>query len=154
MSMAVRARLTRLGLTEREAEVVLLVVEGKTDAEIAAILFLSRRTVEKHLEHAYSKLGVKSRTAASAVAFRALALTSIPGLSSLPEKSDGRHPGSPGTQPDAQASADSNSDRSRFRWLVSLGVGLRAGLWPLTAAACTVLAVAAGVLFFRLGGEP
>ena len=37
---------------------------GKTDAEIAALLGLSPRTVQKHLEHIYIKLGVETRTAA------------------------------------------------------------------------------------------
>jgi DNA-binding CsgD family transcriptional regulator len=38
---------------------------GKTNADIAAILDLSPRTIEKHLEHVYEKLGVETRTAAA-----------------------------------------------------------------------------------------
>ncbi len=60
----------RLGLTRREADVLALVAEGKTDDEIARILFLSPRTVDKHLEHIYDKLGVHNRTAAAALALR------------------------------------------------------------------------------------
>ncbi len=37
---------------------------GKTDREIAAILGMSPRTVQKHLQHIYEKLGVETRTAA------------------------------------------------------------------------------------------
>ncbi len=59
-----------LGLTRREAEVLAWVAEGKTSDEIATILGIGRRGVEKHLEHIYSKLGVETRTAA---AIRALA---------------------------------------------------------------------------------
>jgi len=47
-----------------------LVAAGKTNAEIAAILAISPRTVQKHLEHIFQKLGVETRTAA---AIRALA---------------------------------------------------------------------------------
>lgn len=58
-----------LGLSLREREILLLVREGRTSAEIAEILTLSRRTVEKHLENIYCKLGVENRTAAVTVAF-------------------------------------------------------------------------------------
>jgi DNA-binding CsgD family transcriptional regulator len=51
-----------LGLTRREAQVLLWVARGKTDKEVAAILYISSRTVKKHLEHVYQKLGVESRT--------------------------------------------------------------------------------------------
>ena len=54
------------GLTRREAEVLRWVANGKTNGETAIILGLSRRTVDKHLEHIYSKLGVETRTAAVA----------------------------------------------------------------------------------------
>lgn len=52
------------GLTPRENEVLRWLAHGKTDAEIAALLGLSPRTVQKHLEHIYVKLGVETRTAA------------------------------------------------------------------------------------------
>jgi DNA-binding CsgD family transcriptional regulator len=55
-----------LGLSLREAQVLHWIVQGKTDADIGAILGLSPRTVQKHLEHIYQKLGVENRTAATA----------------------------------------------------------------------------------------
>jgi DNA-binding CsgD family transcriptional regulator len=61
-----------LGLSPREVEILTLVRMGKTSGEIAETLFLSRRTVEKHLENVYCKLGVENRTAAVAVAFAGL----------------------------------------------------------------------------------
>lgn len=65
--VALRAQpLEALGLTRREAEVLAWVAEGKTNAEVATILGLSPRTVQKHLEHIYLKLGVETRTAAAA----------------------------------------------------------------------------------------
>lgn len=62
----------RYQLTGRELEVLHWVVCGKTNRDIGAILGLSPRTVNKHLEHVYVKLGVETRTAAAAVAMRAL----------------------------------------------------------------------------------
>ncbi len=50
------------GLTERELEVVKLVREGCTNQQIAESLFVSIRTVETHLSHAFAKFGVSSRT--------------------------------------------------------------------------------------------
>ncbi len=49
-------------LTPSEQRVAALVAEGKTNREVAAALFLSERTVEGHLSHAFGKLGVRSRT--------------------------------------------------------------------------------------------
>jgi DNA-binding CsgD family transcriptional regulator len=54
-----------LGLTQREAEVLLWVIKGKTNRDIGIILGVSPRTVNKHLEHVYIKLGVETRTAAA-----------------------------------------------------------------------------------------
>jgi DNA-binding CsgD family transcriptional regulator len=51
-------------LTAREAEVLRWVAAGKSDAQIGAILRISARTVQKHLQNVYSKLGVEGRTAA------------------------------------------------------------------------------------------
>lgn len=51
-------------LSPREREVLDWVAAGKTDAQAAAILGISVRTVQKHLENAYVKLGVEGRTAA------------------------------------------------------------------------------------------
>jgi DNA-binding CsgD family transcriptional regulator len=62
-----------LGLSRREAEVLAWLAEGKANAEIATILGISARTVDKHLERIYQKLGVEGRTAAVAVALSALA---------------------------------------------------------------------------------
>ena len=57
------------GLSARELEVLRLVAAGKTNHAIAADLFLSDRTVERHVSNILSKLGVGSRTAAAAYAF-------------------------------------------------------------------------------------
>lgn len=57
--------LTRVAaLSEREHEVLRWVAAGKTDRDIAAILAISHRTVHKHLQSVYAKLGVETRTAA------------------------------------------------------------------------------------------
>ena len=56
--------LRALGLTRREAEVMQIVARGKTNQEIAAQMTLSVRTVQKHLENVYEKLGARSRTQA------------------------------------------------------------------------------------------
>ncbi len=52
------------GLTPREGEVLHWLAAGKTDREIAALLACSHRTVQKHLQRVYIKLGVETRTAA------------------------------------------------------------------------------------------
>ncbi len=59
------------GLTARELEVARLVMAGRTNREIAAELFLSEKTVETHLRHAFEKLGVSSRAALAGVLARA-----------------------------------------------------------------------------------
>jgi DNA-binding CsgD family transcriptional regulator len=53
-------------LSAREREVLAWVARGKTNAEIAQLLWLAPSTVRTHLENVYSKLGVKTRTAAVA----------------------------------------------------------------------------------------
>jgi len=63
---------TAFGLTEREAEVLLWVGNGKANREIAIILAMSPRTVNKHLEQIFRKLGVENRTSAAALALRQL----------------------------------------------------------------------------------
>jgi DNA-binding CsgD family transcriptional regulator len=66
------AALGALPLTDREREVLAFVAAGKTNAEIAALLAISARTVQKHLEHVFEKLGVETRTAAALRAMTAL----------------------------------------------------------------------------------
>ena len=57
------------GLSRREVEVLRLVAAGKTNQAIATELFLSERTVERHVSNILTKLGAGSRTAAAAYAF-------------------------------------------------------------------------------------
>jgi DNA-binding NarL/FixJ family response regulator len=57
------------GLTEREVQVLRLVAAGRTNSEIATLLFLSEKTVARHLSNIFTKLDVTSRTAAAAFAF-------------------------------------------------------------------------------------
>ena len=57
-------------LTPRESEVLKLVVDGKTNQEIAYALGISEKTVEKHLEGVFTKLGVTSRVEAAVYAVR------------------------------------------------------------------------------------
>ncbi len=54
------------GLTERETEVLQWLAAGKTNMDIAKILAISPRTVEKHVERIFQRLGVETRTAAAA----------------------------------------------------------------------------------------
>ncbi|MFP5210453.1 MAG: response regulator transcription factor [Acidobacteriota bacterium] len=62
------ARFRKLGLSHREAEVLLWIARGRSNAEIGASLCISPLTVKKHLERVYRKLGVKTRLAASVCA--------------------------------------------------------------------------------------
>ncbi|MDQ5808856.1 MAG: LuxR C-terminal-related transcriptional regulator [Actinomycetota bacterium] len=64
------ADLPAYGLTEREAEVIRRVASGRSNRDIAGELGLSARTVQKHLERAYRKLGVSSRSEAARIAWR------------------------------------------------------------------------------------
>ena len=59
-----------LKITYREAEVLLWVAHGKTNREIAEILNMSPRTVNKHLEQMYPKIGANNRTTAAAIAIQ------------------------------------------------------------------------------------
>jgi DNA-binding NarL/FixJ family response regulator len=62
----------RHGLTSREAEVLLWLSGGKANREISEILGISPRTVNKHLEQVFEKLGVENRASAAALAARLL----------------------------------------------------------------------------------
>lgn len=65
-------RLLEAALTPRETEVVTWLARGKTNRDIAEILGMSHRTVNKHLEHIFEKLGVETRAAAAALVSRTL----------------------------------------------------------------------------------
>jgi DNA-binding response OmpR family regulator/DNA-binding CsgD family transcriptional regulator len=65
-------RLREVALTPRETEVLSWLAKGKTNRDIADILGMSPRTVNKHLEHVFEKLGVETRTAAAAIASQLL----------------------------------------------------------------------------------
>jgi DNA-binding CsgD family transcriptional regulator len=67
------AAMASLGLSRRQSDVLALVARGQTNAEIAAGLAVSPRTVQKHLEHIYDRLGVRTRAAATARALGARA---------------------------------------------------------------------------------
>lgn len=62
------ARLADAALTPRETEVLSWLAKGKTNRDIGEILGMSPRTVNKHLEHIFEKLGVETRSAAAALA--------------------------------------------------------------------------------------
>lgn len=66
------ASLLALGLTPREAEVLYWIAQGKSNPDIAVILGASVRTVHKHVEHVFEKLGVESRNAATIAALEIL----------------------------------------------------------------------------------
>jgi DNA-binding NarL/FixJ family response regulator len=59
--------LSHYQLTPRETDVLIWVAKGKTNRDIAEIVGMSPRTVNKHLEHIYVKLGVETRSAAAAL---------------------------------------------------------------------------------------
>jgi DNA-binding CsgD family transcriptional regulator len=81
--------LCRLGLTPRQDEILLWVARGKTNAEIGAILGLSSRTVHKHTEHIFVRLGVETRTAAAARAWETMTGRT---LDADQTEADRRHP--------------------------------------------------------------
>lgn len=62
----------QFAVTEREADVLLWIAKGKTNREIAQILDMSPRTVNKHLEQIFRKLGVENRTSAAATTLKCL----------------------------------------------------------------------------------
>ena len=63
-------------LTQREAEVLFWVCKGKTNKDIGEIIGASPRTVNKHLEHVFEKLGVETRTAAANLAMSKMGMGS------------------------------------------------------------------------------
>ena len=69
--------LRTLGLTEREAEVLLWVAQGKSNADVAMILGMSEKTVKQHMGVVFQKLGVEGRNAAT---IRALEILSRPAV--------------------------------------------------------------------------
>jgi len=62
----------RHGLTEREAEVLLWISRGKANRQISEILGISPRTVNKHLEQVFEKMGIENRASAAAAAVKTL----------------------------------------------------------------------------------
>lgn len=72
-NQATAALRKRFDLTVRESDVLLWIANGKTNREIGQILEMSPRTVNKHLEQVFRKVGVENRTAAAASAIRLLA---------------------------------------------------------------------------------
>ena len=73
---AIEALLAAFRLTQREAEVLFWVTKGKTNKDIGDILGTSPRTVNKHLEHVFEKLGVETRTAAANLAMSKMGVRS------------------------------------------------------------------------------
>lgn len=67
------SRFTSLGLTMRESEILRWIAEGKRNSEIATIVGARPRTIEKHCENIFGKLGVENRNAATAMASEILA---------------------------------------------------------------------------------
>jgi DNA-binding NarL/FixJ family response regulator len=65
-------RLLALGLTKRQAEILALIASGAAERDIAQRLQISHRTVEKHLERCYRRLGVNNRSLAASVAWATL----------------------------------------------------------------------------------
>jgi DNA-binding NarL/FixJ family response regulator len=57
-------------LSGREVQVLTLVAEGRTNRDVARVLSISEKTVERHVSNIFGKLGVESRTAAAAFAYR------------------------------------------------------------------------------------
>ena len=66
------AALIRLGLTPREAEVLFWLAQGKSNPDISSILGAGLRTVHKHVENIFRKLGLETRTAATLAAMEVL----------------------------------------------------------------------------------
>jgi DNA-binding NarL/FixJ family response regulator len=67
-SVSGRGRVDGHGLTARQVEVLRLVAAGKSNREIASALVISERTVARHMQNIFAKIGVSSRAAASVFA--------------------------------------------------------------------------------------
>jgi DNA-binding NarL/FixJ family response regulator len=72
------APLERLGLTAREAEVLLWVAQGKSNSDVAVVLGIAEKTVKTHLGSVFEKLGVEGRTAAALRALETLSAAPAP----------------------------------------------------------------------------
>jgi DNA-binding NarL/FixJ family response regulator len=68
-TIATKAPVPPDGLSARELEVLALLSQGKTNRTIAHELFISEKTVASHVSHIFTKLGVASRSAATAYAY-------------------------------------------------------------------------------------
>jgi len=68
-----QAFIQQFAVTSREADVLLWIANGKTNREIGQILEMSPRTVNKHLEQIFRKLGVENRTSAAGIAIKCIA---------------------------------------------------------------------------------
>src|SRR3546814_2459256 len=66
--------LRALGLTPRESDVLFWIAQGKSNRDASEIMNISARTVNKHLEQIFVKLGVENRASAAAIAARIIAL--------------------------------------------------------------------------------
>ena len=71
----VQSMMALFKLTQREAQVLHWLTKGKTNRDIGDILGTSPRTVNKHLEHVFVKLGVETRTAAAGLVMSRLGRT-------------------------------------------------------------------------------
>ena len=87
-ALSVDALAAALPITPREAEVLACIASGMTNAQVGRKLAISVRTVVKHLEHLYRKLGVTNRVAATARAFRAVGIGEDRGGADGPDGAD------------------------------------------------------------------
>jgi DNA-binding CsgD family transcriptional regulator len=78
------AALRAAGLTAREAESTILIADGASSADAAAALGIGTRTVDKHLQHGFAKLGVTTRSQAAARAWESIGAP--PGLAEAPRR--------------------------------------------------------------------
>ncbi|MDQ2906115.1 MAG: response regulator transcription factor [Chloroflexota bacterium] len=65
-----QAQIEALGLTERECDVLRLIVQGPSNREIAADLYISETTIKPHINHIFAKLGARDRAQAIILAQR------------------------------------------------------------------------------------